>query len=280
MKISQNHLFKSLLLSAASLVLTGCGTAVVKAPPGPIDSDAVALQKWSNVLRRHVNEAGQISFRALATEPTDLFAYVRYISKVSPTATPERFSNQAERLAYYLNSYNALAMFNVINSGFPLSLSSLNAKAQFFYFRSFIIGGETMSLYDYENKVIRAEGDARVHFALNCMSIGCPRLPRAPFLATQLDAQLERETFDFFGELRYLNVDNSNKIVHVSEILDFYPEDFLANHASLIDYINQYQETPIPTDYKVKFIPYDWTVNYINSEKFTGPQNAERIRNP
>ena len=72
---------------------------------------------------------------------------------------------------------------------------------------------------------------------------------------------LERETRFFFAEPRNLQVDSALKVVRMSEILSFYPEDFLAKAPSLVAYVNRYRDAPMPADYRVEFIPYDWTIN-------------------
>ena len=59
-----------------------------------------------------------------------------------------------------------------------------------------------MSLYTYENDVIRPLGDPRVHVSLNCMVRGCPRLPRSPFSGKVLQKQLEALAIEFFNEKR------------------------------------------------------------------------------
>jgi hypothetical protein len=73
-----------------------------------------------------------------------------------------------------------LAMHGVVQAGIPDSLGGFR-KVSFFYLQKFNIGGKSMSLYHFENEVIRPLGEERVHFALNCMVIGCPKLPRSAF---------------------------------------------------------------------------------------------------
>src|SRR5260370_1338506 len=116
------------------------------------------------------------------------------------------------------------------------------------------------SLYRLENAVIRPLGEPRVHFALNCMVRGCPRLPREPFDPSRLDAQLERETRRFLNESRNVQVDPPLRLVRVNSILHFYREDFLAQVPSLVPYLNRYRAEPIPGDYPVRFFPYAWTL--------------------
>ena len=164
-----------------------------------VAADAVSAQdvvgdadaRWSRVLDRYVNDQGQVDFRGLAGNSADLNAYVDYIARVSPVSAPQSFPTREARMAYYINSYNALAMFNVVRMGIPESLNGLT-KLRFFWLNQFQVGGELMSLYSLENRIIRPMGDERVHFALNCMSVGCPRLPRKPFAAARLEEQLDR----------------------------------------------------------------------------------------
>jgi len=97
--------------------------------------------------------------------------------------------------------------------------------------------------------------------ALNCMSIGCPRLPREAFTPERLNEQLDREAKLFYNESRNVQVDDANKVLRLSEILKFYTADFLAAAPSLAAYVNKYRDSKVPEDYKVEFIPYDWTIN-------------------
>lgn len=216
--------------------------------------------QWARVLERFVNDRGEVDFHRLAGEREDLDAFLAYVARVSPRSAPALFPGRDAVLAYYINAYNALAMFNVIDSGFPKSLGGLY-KVWFFGIKRFSVGGERMSLYALENDVIRPFGDERVHFALNCMSVSCPRLPRKPFLAGSLDRQLDVAAKAFFSEFRNLQLLYADRRVRVSGILDFYTGDFLAKTPTLTAYINKYARHNIPEDYRIEFIDYDWTVN-------------------
>lgn len=218
------------------------------------------LALWAKVLKDHVNDRGEVDFHALAKNPAALNAFVDYIAKVSPESSPELFQTRQSRLAYHLNAYNALSMYNVIDSGIPRSLTGLR-KLWFFGFKKFPVGGKSTSLYTYENDVIRAMGDERVHFALNCMSVGCPRLPRVPFAADAIDDQLDEQARRFLAEPRNLQRMPERNTVRLSEILKFYAKDFRRRSPGLIAYVNRYVRDKIPEDYKVEFVDYDWTVN-------------------
>jgi len=223
----------------------------------------IALAQWAKVLTAFVNEEGQTDFAALAGQKEALLVYVDFVATVSPQSHPLLFPTPADVLAYHINTYNALAMYGVIDEGLPADFDSFFKRLSFFKLRDILIGGKSTSLYDYENDVIRSLSEPRIHFALNCMVRDCPRLPMVPFDATALDAQLSELTWQFFNKDKHLQIDDEKKVVYVSEILDFYTEDFVVSgdKQDLLVYINRYQKNAIPADYKVEFIDYDWTVN-------------------
>lgn len=222
-----------------------------------------ALAGWSRTLERFVDDEGRTDFKSLANHTDDLRMFVAFVESTSPASHPEQFATEEDVLAYHINAYNALAMYGVIDKGIPDGFNSFFKRASFFKFRKIVIGGKKTSLYDYENKVIRPLGDPRVHFALNCMVRDCPRLPRQAFTAETLDQQLEAASREFFTKEKHFRLDDDNRILYVSSILDFYTEDFVPSGkaADLASYINTYLEQPVPEGYKVKFIKYDWTIN-------------------
>ena len=223
----------------------------------------IALAQWAKVLTTFVNEEGQTDFAALAGQKEALLVYVDFVATVSPQSHPLLFPTPADVLAYHINTYNALAMYGVIDEEVPADFDSFFKRLSFFKLRDILIGGKSTSLYDYENDVIRSLNEPRIHFALNCMVKDCPRLPMVPFDAAELEAQLSELTWQFFNKEKHLRIDGENKVVYVSEILDFYTEDFVVSgdQQDLLVYINRYQKIAIPADYKVEFIDYDWTIN-------------------
>jgi hypothetical protein len=256
----KSSLQKVFVLAMVAL-LAACATRVpAPTPSGPALNAQTAPAAWARVLESRVNERGEVDFEALSRERGDLDRYVRYVAD-----TPlDSFADGLPRLAHMINAYNALSMFNVIESGIPASHSGLK-KVGFFLLRKLDVGGTPLSLYAFENDIIRPLGrklgDPRLHFALNCSAVSCPVLPRVPFTATGLDAELNRETLAFFAKPENFRIDDATRTVWLSELLNFYPEDFVpAPSKSLLDYANRYAPKPAPLDHAVKFTPYDWTV--------------------
>jgi hypothetical protein len=218
-----------------------------------------AIKDWEQVLDRYVNDRGYVDFETLKKNPEPLIRFTDWVAAVDPAKHPEWFPDQNAKVAHHINAYNALAMRHVLTNNLPKELTALR-RLRFFRRSEVGVGGTRMSLEKYENTIIRKLGEHRVHVALNCMSESCPRLPRTPFTAATLDAQLEHESRTFFSETRNVRVDAANRTVYLTEIMKFFPEDFLAVSPSLIAYANQYRSEPIPDDYKVRYTPYDWTI--------------------
>ncbi len=245
--------------TCALMFLSGCST-LVPTPGVPPPTAQEAEAAWARVLFSRVNDRGEVDFQALAQDRADLDQYVRHVAAVPLASLPQGNT----RLAHMINAYNALSMYNVVQSGVPATHAGV-AKLRFFVLRKFDIGGQTLSLYSFENEVIRpdtrARNDPRVHFALNCSAVSCPTLPRRPFTAQALDAELERETRAFFARSENFRIDVATRTVWLSELLNFYPEDFVPSPAaSLLDYANRYVPQPAPPDFNVRFTPYDWTI--------------------
>jgi hypothetical protein len=246
-------------LAGLTLMLGACAS-VPRPGPAPVPAGPPPYPAWQRVLERHVDAQGRLDFAAIARNRADLDRFVAYIYDISPESQPALFAGPAQVLAYHLNAYNALALHKVLERGIPRTLAGWR-KLSFFYFGPVQVGGNRMSLWHYENRVIRPLGDPRIHFALNCLSVSCPRLPREPFLPERLDEQLEREARAFFADPRNLQVDHAREQVLLSAILQFYTEDFLAAAPSLLAYVNRYSPQPVPETYAVRFAPYDWTIN-------------------
>jgi hypothetical protein len=251
MRIGASFL-RAIAAIALSLV-AACSTLPI--PSSSVDASD-ADRAWARVLATDVDERGRVDFAGLAGHRADLDAYVAHVAATSP----DEIVDPKRRLAYLINAYNALSMYGVLDAGIPQRLDWLG-RLRFFWLQRVVMGGQSISLYDLENQKIRPIGDERVHFALNCMSVSCPRLPRVPFEGAIIDRQLDDAAYGFFAEPRNLSVDAAQREIWLSEILSFYEDDFLRQAPSLADYVDRWRDRKLPTGYKIRFVPYDWTIN-------------------
>jgi hypothetical protein len=257
-------------LLVAGLAVAGLGGAGQAG-----DAPAFDHQDWNAVLSRFVDERGRVDYEALARDRGGLDRYLTQIAEVGPRSTPEMFPTQAHELAYYVNAYNALVFQGVLDGGLEADTvwGGLVPGYGFFVGRKFRLDGQSINLRKLENKLIRDRfGDARVHAALNCASVGCPRLPATAFDPGRLERELNTAMAEFVSSEQNVRIDEANQTVFLSKIFDWYSEDFLADEREagnaqpgLIDYINRFrgEAPPIPGDYTVRFLEYDKRLNRV-----------------
>ncbi len=265
MKFKASQIFRQSFFLSLSFLLACC-SSLVKAPESASHSpmtDAQATAAYARVLEKFVNKDGEIDFEGLSKARQDLNDYVAFIARkdLSTMKDPQ------ERLAYLINSYNALSMFLVIEKGIPKTNAGFK-KVGFFYLTKLQINQTSKSLVDYEKEDIRSIGEDRIHWALNCMAVSCPRLPQTPFTGAHLEKELTAAAKEFFNSSKNVKFDDTEKTVYLTQIFDFFPKDFVPHKApNFIDYVNLFRDVAVPTDYKQKFIDYDWTVNNSNRSK-------------
>lgn len=239
--------FAGLLLAAG---LSGC--AVRLRPPEVFRPSTDPGQAWSRVLSRVVDAAGRVDIEALRADPEDLHEFVSYVATHSPETDPGLFETADSRLAFYLNAYNALAMYNA------LSAERLEAIGGSFLRVKLMVGGSLTSLRALESGPIRSLGDPRAYFAISCMARSSPRLARVPFLPAEVQRQLEEGARSFLSDFRNVQVDDASRTARFSRVLKLHQEEFLAGGApSLTAYVNRYRELRIPEKYRVRFLPFD-----------------------
>lgn len=225
------------------------------------------------MLERFVDDNGLVDYHGLAAQREVFDRYIDAIESTSPTNRPELFPTPEHSLAYYLNAYNAHVFDGVLARG-PEEVSVWRGAVsglKFFVRRKVVIGGEKMSLKRLEDELIREKfQDPRIHAALNCASISCPRLRRKAFQADSLQADLDEAMGEFVADPRNCRVSAGEQKVYLSGIFDFFPKDFLHYEASqgnleprLTDYINRFREEDqqIPRDYKIEYLEYDKGIN-------------------
>ncbi len=265
----------ALLISLVALPkILGIKTLSVKAPA----SAALNPADWREVLENYVQE-GQVDYQGLKEHPQALHRYIAGLARHGPKTEPQNYRKSSEKLAYYLNAYNALVVFAVVEN-WPLeSVRDVKGRFEpkkgfgFFYALRFKLDGDTINLYDLENQVIRRLGDARIHAAINCASTACPVLQSFAYTAEELESQLDQVTQSFVNHPLHLQVDEKG-VVH-SKIFSWYQKDF-EKHAKKLgegdSFLAWAAHYPAPEhkekllkaekeQKKTQFRPYDWSVN-------------------
>lgn len=238
-------------------------------------------QSWGSFLRRYLVEEpdGINRLRYADVSAADRAALRRYIETTSKVAVPTL--NQAEQFAYWVNLYNAITV-NVVLEHYPVtSIRKISLGGSLI--PHFVTGGsgpwqaklaeidgEAIGLDDIEHRILRPLfKDNRVHYAVNCASIGCPTLIPVPFTAATLQTLLDRGARLYVNHPRGARVERAG--LTVSSIYRWYREDFGGNWQGVLAHLRRYANpataqmlAPFET---VAADDYDWQL--IDAATFT-----------
>ena len=209
---------------------------------------------WNELLTKHVGRNGVVNYLGFKGEKQKLISYINILQSNHPSSTWPK--NEAK--AYWINAYNAFTV-KLILENYPIEsiMKINNGKAWDIKFIK--IGKNTYSLNNIEHDILRPKyKDARIHFAVNCASVSCPKLSNKAFNSSSLEKHLNDMTMAF------LNDASKNKItakeVKISKLFEWYESDFKMN-GSVIDFINKYSKVQAEPDAKISYQEYNWNLN-------------------
>ena len=259
-----------MLAIKTSLLMTMLLAVVAPPTRGNADQDGFSQDDWATVLKNFVDSSGNVDYEGLAADRDDLDRYLSKLKTTGPKSNPKLFPTRDSQLAYYINAYNALVFAGVLDRG-PEQDSvwkgGLISGYRFFVKAKWTLDGSELSLKSLEDDLIR-EGfdDPRIHAALNCASISCPRLPAEPFLVETLQKQLDAAITEFVNDPRHVKIEGED--VRISKIFDWFKSDFNAHEGAhggrnLVSYINRYRESSsrLSPDASISFFGYDKGIN-------------------
>ncbi len=185
-------------------------------------------------------------------------AFAKVVGQIEHYPISQLVSKE-EKLAFYINVYNILALKTVLDH-WPLE--SIKDVGSFIYpvwYRDAgTIDGKTVTLNEIEHKVLRPMGEPRIHFAIVCASISCPDLRNEAYTASKLNQQLEDQTQRFLDNpAKGLN--SKAQTLRVSQIFDWFEDDF-AQQGGVETFIRHYKKLPEKITLKAN-LPYNWSVN-------------------
>jgi len=213
-------------------------------------------------LARNV-KSGFVDYDGIRTEPV-FEAFIKQLAITKPGA----LTNQQQELAFFINAYNALAIQGVLDGASP---SSWWGRRTFFKRISFDVLGEKMTLEALEHGKIIPLGDPRIHFAIVCASLSCPRLSGQAYRPDTLNEQLHNAAVQFINDPTRNRFDPERRIAFLSKIFDWYSDDFVNAGGSLQRYLARFTTDAKTEDllrkdgFEIRFTEYDWNLNGRNS---------------
>ena len=236
-----------------------------------------------HVLKTYVNAIGEVDYAALKKNPDELDRYVETLVATSPANRPDLFPAREDRLAYWLNAYNAFVL-QAVAASYPVkSVRKLGFLYGFFWRRKFVAGGQQMTLNHLEDQLIRKQfRNPRIHFVLVCASLSCPFLLRQALVGHALEPQLETSARRFVNQSRNFTIDAASNRVFLSgvyKLRNYDDKDFLpgirrrnpGKKITMLHYLRRYlsPENLKALDAlkkpKITFYKYDWSINDLGS---------------
>jgi hypothetical protein len=237
---------------------------------------------WDGLLKRHVviapgGNASRVDYSGFLADRNILQAYLNAVSAVSETEYREWTREQ--RLAFLIDSYNAYTV-DLVLSRYPdlHSIKDLGSLLKSPWKKEFFtLLGARRSLDDLEHGLIRTPGafdEPRIHFAVNCASIGCPMLRKEAFVGARLNDQLEDSARRFLADHTRNRYDEASNTLYVSRIFDWYQADFaegISGAGSVSQFLARYADVLVDDPAgraallqgktSVRFLDYDWALN-------------------
>lgn len=231
--------------------------------------DRVDHSAYNALLRKYVDDRGMVDYTAWKASARDSAALDSYLAALSMADTGQRASRAAV-LAYWINAYNALTIKGILREYPTTSIRNHTAKLVGYNIWDdllVVVGDSKYSLNDIEHKILRKMDDPRIHFAIVCASIGCPKLLSEAFIASKLDAQLTANSQAFFADSGKFQADIRRGRIALSPILKWFGEDFGRSTAEQLARIAPYlptreaQQLAKSGRARVSYLDYDWGLN-------------------
>jgi hypothetical protein len=206
---------------------------------------------WDKLLRKYVSASGKVNYKGFKADKASLDAYLKILADNPPAASWKR----AEKMAYWINAYNAFTI-DLIVENYPVSSILKLDGGKTWDVKRITLGGKKYSLNQIENEILRPQfNDARIHFAVNCAAKSCPPLFNRAYTAANLERTLEQRTKLFINNTAYNSL--ATDAATVSKIFEWYADDF----GDLRTFLNKYAAKPLKSGASITYKNYDWDLN-------------------
>ncbi len=245
--------------TAAGISLTATlGLLLTMAWAGTALAQSSDYDVFDDILARNVRD-GFVDYNGVAAEPR----FDAFITRLG-TLQPADLATAEARLAFFINAYNALALQGILNGRSP---SSWWGRRSFFGKRAYRVLGETVSMEMLEHERLAEFDEPRIHFAIVCASLSCPRLSSQSYRPETIDEQLHAAARRFINDPTRNRFDPERRIAYLSKIFSWYDEDFVTAGGSLQRYLARFvadariQDMLRRDEFDIRFVAYDWTLN-------------------
>jgi len=246
--------------------------ALLLARPAAAEPDAALDALLARHVTRHVDGVNRVRYAAWKAAPADLAALDGWIATAAARRPAAMARNEA--YAFWANLYNALTL-KVVLERYPVrsirEIRStgvpLDPKGWFGPWRTRLVTveGRRLSLDDIEHEIMRPTfRDPRVHYAVNCASIGCPNLLPRAWRAATLERELDAAAADFVNHPRGVAVLADGRL-RISSIYAWFREDFGGSEAGVVAHLRRHAAPALAARLAqppaIAEDTYDWSLN-------------------
>lgn len=211
---------------------------------------------WDRYLTNYVSSSGTVNYKSMKVNMDSLDAYLLELRDHAPQT--DWSSN--EKLAYYINAYNAYTIKFVLSKYPVASVKDISFSGKDIWnFKMANLGGTNYTLNQIENDILRKMNEPRIHFAINCASKSCPKLLNEAYDADKMNSQLTSATKTFINDSKHNIL--AEKKLQLSALFEWYSTDFNVDGKTLIDFLNLYSNITIQAGAKIEYLEYDWSLN-------------------
>lgn len=210
---------------------------------------------FNELLISHVSETGVVDYNGFNTERALLQSYLDTLKANEPQGD---WSDDRE-LAFWINTYNAHTIELILEEGIPKSIQDIN-EGKPWDLEIVPIGNSVYTLNDIEHVIIRGADDynePRIHFALVCAAISCPKLLNEAYSEDNLEARLQSQAVTFINNTAKNEITSTD--LKLSMIFNWFGEDF--ENGDINAYIRQFSNTAFVNDNNIEFLEYNWALN-------------------
>lgn len=206
--------------------------------------------RWDQMLEKYVDTLGFVDYKSWSKDTANLEAYIETLKRLPPLDT----ASKSAQLAYWINAYNALTI-QLILKNYPLkSIRDLKNPWQI---KLFELNEKAYSLGYIEHQILRKMKEPRIHFAINCASVSCPKLLNEAYQEKKLELQLSQATRNFINDTTKNKI--SQKRLQLSRIFLWFGNDFGSKEQRL-NFISHYSKYDLNAP-EIDYLPYNWDLN-------------------
>ncbi|TAF46904.1 MAG: DUF547 domain-containing protein [Sphingobacteriales bacterium] len=210
---------------------------------------------YNLLLQKYVSNSGKVNYKGFKKDILKLQSYLNSLKSTHVNALP-----QNEQLAFWINVYNACTIDQVLRNYPCASIKEIENGKVWDKPLPYPFYGEKISLNDIEQqKLLQQFNDPRIHFAINCAALSCPKLSNIAFTGQNVQQLLNSQTILFINNPIYNNFDD--KKIMLSQIFNWYKTDFVKSDGGVLAFVNKYAKTKINESLTPNFIYYNWDLN-------------------